>query len=250
MKKTIGYLLVSVLISGCSSISRYYVANPAAAQFELADYEGPLEAQSIPSADVDSLVSRMLAEDYVLIGTADFTGNSELDWCGAMVRLGEELKAEKLYYTFGYIGTEHSVGYMSVPTMSSSTATVWGHRGPRTVNVATYGSQVVPYDYSYAMNAYSVMYFKKNRKPSAFGIVFGSPDDNLARKIGTRKAMVINTVIPGKIAWKNDLFVGDIILEVDGEKATEEVVAALCSSCQGKKLKIQRDEAIIEKTLW
>lgn len=247
--KMAGCLIAAMLFCGCTSISRYYAPNPAAADLQLSDYEGPLTAISVGAKDVDGLMRQMLAEDYVLIGTADFTGNGDLNWCGAMVRLGEDLKAEKIFYASQYLGTEHSVGYMAMPTSYSSTATVWGHHGPRSVSVTTYGSQYVPYDNVYSMNAFSVMYFKKEFDPPPFGIVFRSPDDELARAIGTRSVVVVEMVIPGKVAWKNDLFAGDIILEVDGKKATVEAVREFCRHCHGKTLKLKRDTEIIEKTV-
>lgn len=241
--RIVGICPMLLFLIGCgSNIARYYKPLPDVTNVEVNDYVGPLKAERLGNMDINQLIGNMLAEDYVLIGTADFTGDGSKNWCGAMVRLGQKLMAEKIYYSSSYHSTDYKTGCVSMPTTYNSTATIWGASGPRTVNVSTMGTTAIPYSYSVPRNAFNVFYFKKLKEAPKFGMYFGSPDEEMARKIGTRNAIVISRVVRGKIAWKNDLFEGDIILEVDGKKATHENVLAFSKDCHNKTIKIRRDE--------
>lgn len=240
--RIVGICSMLMFLIGCrSNIARYYKPLPDVINVEVNDYVGPLKAEPLGNMDMKQLFDNMLAEDYILVGTADFTGDGTKNWSGAMVRLGQKIKAEKIYYSSSLHSTEYKTGCVSMPTTYNSTATIWGASGPRTVNVNTMGTTAIPYSYSVPRNAFNVFYFKKLKKSPKFGMLFGLPDEEMARKIGTRNAIVVNRVIRGKIAWKNDLFEGDVILEVNGEKATQENILAFTKDCQNKTMKIRRD---------
>lgn len=215
-----------LLLTGCgASISRYYTANQAVTDVELVDYAGPLSAEPIKGMSLEELIDKRSGEDYLPIGTANYTANGNLNWQGAMVRLGSRLNAEKIDYLSRYIRTETESGV--VPS----------------------GDFMALYSETIPIHEYCVVYFKKMRHPFVFGVAFGAPDEATARKLGTRNALVITRVVPGKIAWKNDLFKGDVLLEVDGKQATKESVEEFCQNSIGKKMKIQRDGKVIEKTI-
>ena len=245
----IGLALLSLFFSGCASIARYYSVNPASQKIELIDYDGPLYASPVFDMDLERLVDQRSSEDYFLIGSADYTGRGDLDWTGAMVRLGRKLKAEKVDYFTNYLRTENYIGVVTVPTTHNSTATVWGPNGPRSIDITTTGTAAVPYNFSAPRNEFHVLYFKKMKHPLPFGMTFGMPNDEIAKSAGTRNVTVILRVIPGKIAWKNNLFKGDVILEVDGQKATMENVGSFCRNSNGKKMKIRRDGKDLEITI-
>ena len=240
---------IPLLFTGCLSIDQFYTPNRFASEIEVLDYEGPLKAEQVVGMSFDQLLDLRAAEDYILIGTANFTGQGNVDWTVAMESLGRRLKAEKIDFHTQYLGTEQNTRVLAVPTVYNSTATVWGPNGPRTVNVSTTGMNTMPYTYSVPRNAFSVCYFKKLKNKYPFGMSFGAPNEDVAKELGTRSAVVIARVVPGKIAWKNDLFKGDIILEVDGKKATQDNVIAFCKDSNGKKMKIRRGDKDFEITI-
>lgn len=249
--KACGFALLAavgaMLVGGCASVEPYYTAIPSDAA--LADYEGELKANLVQGKDAEGLILARAAEDYLLVGRADFHAPAYDDWTGAMVRKGRAIKAEKVDYFTWYLDTQTESGIMTVPTTQTSTGTVWGPRGPRTVVTTTTGTTLVPYQYNFSRNEYHVFYFKKTKSPSAFGIFTAYPDDEFARKLGTRKAIVVTGVVPNKLAWRNDLFKGDVILEIDGLVATAESVRALDANAVGKSLKIWRDGKEISKVI-
>ena len=71
-----------MLLIGCgSNIARCYKPLPDVTNVEVNDYIGPLKAAPLGSMDINQLIDNVLAEDYVLIGTADFTGDgSKIGW--------------------------------------------------------------------------------------------------------------------------------------------------------------------------
>ncbi len=241
--------LTAILLSGCASIDRFYSENPNARHLEFLDYDGPLKAEEVVGMDLDSLLDVREADDYFLVGAADYNGPGNVDWTGAMVRLGRRLKAEKIDYFTRYLNTDSGTGVIPMTTPQTSTVAVWGPNGLRTVNVTTMSTTLLPYRYNIPRNEFHVLYFKKLKNPALFGIVFGPPDAEAAKKIGTRKVLTILRVVPGKIAWKNDLFEGDIIMEVNGLKATEENVLSFCKDSIGKKMKVRRGDKEIEVTI-
>lgn len=229
-----------VLATGCVSISEFYSENPFAKSYELIDYDGPLKAEHVVGLTLEQLVNERASEDYLVIGSADYTGQGNLDWTGAMVRLGYKLKAEKVDYYTWEIGVDSGTRILAMPTTQNSTASVWGANGLQTINVTTTGTTMIPYNYSVPRNEFHVLYFKKMKHPFPFGISFDIPSDDIAKKIGTRNIVEVTSVVPGKLAWKNNLFKGDLILEVDGKKATVNNVREFCKNSIGKKMRIRR----------
>lgn len=241
-------LLVALVVSGCASIESYYVPVPTG-DARLIDYEGEITPELAPDKSADELILRRAAEDYVLVGRADFGGPSEEDWVSAMARQGEAVMAEKVDYFSWFSRIEKRTGMMNVPVTQTSYATVCGPRGPRTVSMTTTSNTYVPYDYNVSCNEYHVFFFKRAMNPSRFGAMFALPDDDLAKRVGTRSGVVICAVVPEKQAWTNDLFRGDVIQEVDGQPATLTSVKGLDQNATGRRLKIWRDGKIIEQTI-
>lgn len=237
------------VFAGCVSVSQYYTPNPQAEGLEFVDYEGEVAVETFVPGEADKITDALMAKDYYPIGSASFVGRGDVDWCGAFERLAKDLKAEKVCYSAGYVATEHSVSYMNMPTINHSTATVYGHHGRHTVHMTTMSDNYVPYTYDVQINEYQAIYFKKMRHPSAFGMYYEFPDEKLSRELGTRRVVVISRVVPRKIAWRNDLFVGDVISEVDGENVDEENVRALCANPIGRKVKILRGDRELTITI-
>lgn len=238
--RNIGGCTFVLLVAGCASISQCYSENPVAKNYELIDYDGPLKAEHVAGLTLKQLVDERASEDYMVIGSADFTGEGNFDWTGAMVRLGCKLKAGKIDYYTWEIGVDSRTGFFAMPTTQNSTASVWGANGLQTINVTTTGTTMVPYNYSVPRNEFHVIYFKKMKHPPSFGIVFDIPNDDVAKELGTRNVVEIMSVVPGKLAWKNNLFKGDLILEVDGNKATVNNVREFGKNSIGKTMKIRR----------
>lgn len=238
------FFLSSLLFAGCANdISCFYTPNLDADRVALEDtYWGILEPVNIGSLSYDQLIDRLASEDYFHIGTASFIGPVNEDWCAAMVSLGYRLKAGRIYFSARYHSDRIETGYTKKTVTHDSTATVWGPNGPQNITMSGLGTQNVPYTCTVPQNEYHVYYFKKMRFPYAFGVVVGLPDEEEARKIGTRNAVYIRRVTTGKVGWKNDLFPGDEILEVDGEVANLQNVLSVCEKYNGRKLKIRRGE--------
>ena len=246
--KILGILILFHSCAGCrTSIQRYYTPMPIDNILVL-DYEGRPQISQIHD-DLNDLILKRAAEDYILIGRADFTGNANARWKGPMLRLGKTLKAEKIDYTSEYARTDLQTEMLIIPTYGISTGTVWGPSGPRSVTMTTSGSTMAPYSYSVQMNNFHVFYFKKLLFPPSFGVFIAEPTDETALLIGTRKAFVITGVVPNKLSWQNDLFKGDVILEVEGQKPTADLLKALGNDPVGKKIKIWRNGAILIKDI-
>lgn len=236
---------LSTLVTGCASVEKFYTAVPTG-DIALVDYEGDLQADLVQGMCLDDLIMNRAAEDFMLVGRADFNAPSQQDWTGAMVRKGRAIKAEKIDYYTWYDRTDTGTGVLSMPTTQTSTGTVWGPAGPRTVTMTTTGTTMMPYNYSVARNEYHVFYFKKMKNPLRMGLFMDIPNDALAKKVGTRNALLVVGVVPRKLAWKNDLFKDDVIFEIDGKIPTIEDVRLITP---GVKLKIWRDGKIIEKVM-
>ena len=222
--------------------SGYFVSHPVS-------FMVLLISSSSLKVNLQTIVYTIAAEDYILIGRADFTGNANARWKGPMLRLGKTLKAEKIDYTSEYARTDLQTETLIIPTYGISTGTVWGPSGPRSVTMTTSGSTMAPYSYSVQMNNFHVFYFKKLLVPPSFGVFIAEPTDETALLIGTRKAFVITGVVPNKLAWQNDLFKGDVILEVEGQKPTADLLKALGNDPVGKKIKIWRNGEILIKDI-
>lgn len=236
-------------LCGCASIQPYYTPQPDVAESELLPYTGPLQAELVAGTNIAQRIAQREADDYAFIGSAAFTGAADENWTGAMVRLGRTLKAEKIDYFTWYAGTDTATGVTSVPVMRTSFGTVWGPDGPRTVPVTTLDTDWLPYSYSVPCNAYRVLYYKKRKEPLPMGIRYDWPSEVLGRQIGTRKALEITLVAPGRTGWKNDLFAGDVVLAVNGRTPTKERMRRFCQAPAGGTLRIWRDGQIIEKTI-
>ncbi len=247
--KILGVLILFLMCGGCrTSIQRYYTPMPIDGSTVL-DYEGSPQITQVHDGNIDNLILKRAAEDYILVGRADFTGDASARWTGPMVRLGRNIKAEKIDYTSAYARTDLETDMLFVPTYGTATSTVWTPSGPRTVTMTTSGSTMAPYTYSVQMNEFHVFYFKKLLFPSPFGIFITEPTDEIALKVGTRKAIVISGVVPNKLAWQNELFKGDVILEIEGQKPTAERLKAFSDNPIGKKLEIWRNGEILVKEI-
>ncbi|HBO99277.1 MAG TPA: hypothetical protein DD637_05530 [Verrucomicrobia bacterium] len=243
------FVLFGSVFAGCASIQPYYTPNPDIAANEVEDYEGPLDAELVAGTNIAQRIARREAADYAFIGSAAFTGAADEDWTSAMVRLGRTLKTEKIDYFTWYAGTDTATGMTSVPVMRTSFGTVWGPDGPRTVPVTMLDTDWLPYSYTVPRYEYRVLYYKKRKEPLPMGIRYEWPGEELGRRIGTRKALEITLVVPGRTGWKNDLFDGDVILAVNGRTPTKELMRQFCRAPAGGKLKIWRDGQIVEKTI-
>ena len=75
--------------------------------------------------------------------------------------------------------------------------------------------------------------------------------EDVARQIGTRKAVQVGQVVADSIAWDADIFNGDIILELDGKNpASPERVIEIIKDMQGEQtLKLWRDGKTLLKTV-
>jgi len=248
MKTSYIFSLVLILLSGCASIQPYYVAVPTG-DLETIDFEGEVSAELMPDADFDELILRRAAEDYALVGRADFGAPGEEDWTGAMQRMGRDIKAAKIDYSMKYERTESRTGYMTVPTMQTTYGTAWSPNGPQPVSLTTTVNTHVPYSYSVSCNEYHVYFFKKVRSPSVFGAISSELGDELAKRVGTRNAVLIRGVIPRKQAWKNELFKGDVILTIDGKPANLTDMKAIDRNMVGRKLELWRDGKKLKKTI-
>lgn len=235
--------VLPLFLTGCLSVDEFYTAVPTG-DIALIDHEGDLNADPVQGMSLDDLILNREAEDYALVGHADFNAPSHQDWTGAMVRKGRDIKAAKIDYYTWYDRTDSGTGFLSMPTTQTSTGTIWGPTGLRTVTMTTTGSTIMPYNYNITRNEYRVFYFKKRLHPLRMGLTMAIPNDELAKKFGTRRAVHVTSVVPGKLAWKNDLFTDDVILDIGGKSPTFEDVRLIAP---GTKLKIWRDGKIIEK---
>lgn len=242
--------LLSLFVTGCASIDPYYVEVPAG-NAALADHAGEdVAAELIPGFDFERHVINRLGEDWALVGRADFVADSALDWPDAMTRKGRDVKAGKVDYFTCFHGTDVETGFMSVPVTETYTGTSRGRHGKsRTVTTTTVTHDYLPYSYTVTRNEYHAFFFKKMLHPLKFGIIMATPDDALAKQIGTRGAILVAGVVPGKIAWKNDLFAGDVILALDGRAVTIESVQAQDADVVGRTVRIWRDGKTFEKTI-
>lgn len=233
---------------GCASVRRYYTPNSEVSASEVSDFEGIIDIQYVSGMDWESRVALREAQGYALIGTADYIGK-DANWTGAMRRLGESLKAEKIDYFKKYAGTGSESGVLPVPVTQTATGTAWGTGGFETVSVSSTQVSLIPFQHDIVRNEYHVLYYKKRTTPLLFGLKFAPVGEDLARRVGTRNIQVITLVVPDGQAWKNNLFRGDVILAVDGKDPTKENVLAFFRDAHGRMIKIWRDGKIVERAM-
>ena len=248
--KTYHVLLMMALIlcCGCASIGRYYVPNPEVSSADVIDYDGYPDVELVIDGDIESCIAKREAQGYALVGSADYVGK-DANWTGAMRRLGKTLGVEKIDYFKKYAGTDSATDVIPIQTTQLTPGTAWGTGGLGTMSMTTTQTSFVPYQYDVVKNEYHVLCYKKRLRPLPFGLKVSPVGEDLARQVGTRRAMVITSVVPDSFGWRNNLFKGDVILDVDGHVPTNGNVISLFGRANGKPMKIWRDGKVIEVIL-
>lgn len=248
--KTYHVLLMMALIlcCGCASIRRYYVPNHEVSSADVIDYDGCPNVELVIDGDIESRIAKREAQGYALVGSADYVGK-DANWTGAMKRLGKTLGVEKIDYFKKYVGTESTTGVIPIQTTQLTTGTTWGAGGMGTMSMTTTHTSFIPYQRDVVKNEYHVLYYKKRLRPLPYGLKFSPVGEGLARQVGTRSAMVIMLVVPDSFGWRNNLFKGDVILEVDGHVPTSKNAISLFDRANGKPMKIWRDGKVLEVIL-
>lgn len=203
----LGCLVVLVLSSGCASsaLLNYYEAIPDVEEETIPD---EAEQQIVWSKDLVLDQAKWREDGYMAVGRLKYVG---APCSSASFRLVARtckapyilLKKTPQGRTSGSIATTMTTTVLTPSPTGGLVAT------PQT------STMLVPYEES--IYIYDALFLRREKYKSRLGIDVEplSRDDVLRAE--TRKAVVVKNVLKTGLAWRNDVFEGDVILSIDGQ---------------------------------
>ncbi|MFE0502299.1 PDZ domain-containing protein [Lysobacter soli] len=264
MKVRIAFsVFAAALLSGCASgYSQFYQAADGATPEAIAQTR-TAPAPAIPklerSADTPENIANAYGRyGYAVIGYSSFNGAAGQSEQGALDQ-GKKVGADLVVVVNPqYTNTVSSVIPLSLPTTQTSytsgSATAYGPGGPVTAygnaTTTTYGSKTTYIPTSTDRFDYGAIYFVK--RTYVLGANWRDLTDGERQALQSNKGVYVLGVVNGSPAFDSDVLVGDIILSIDGQAATDqEGFSELVKARRGTtvELLIARDNQLIKKVV-
>lgn len=222
--KGVLFVVTCLLFSGCvtNNLDRYYMS------FECGDTI-PCEGEPMierRNGDAKADIYKMLDDDYAAIGVCAFEGGEFDGYENQIRRMAKERKVEKVLAYSRYDRTESGATGIPLTTYNTSTVmTPTPFGGYTTSFVTTPSTMVMPVSYSNRRFNYDIVFYRKIPNPPKLGLLFEELTEEEAKSVASRECIKVLYVIRNKAAWKSsNLFKGDIILEVNGQRPTVELI--------------------------
>ena len=206
-----------VLLQGCTSpFAKYY--NDETGGIDITEYViMPTQEPKLYYGDDEKKDSlRMKENNYGLIGNSSFYIDSinESD----AIDQAKAVHAEVVMLYSKYKRTVSGNAPLTLPnTTTSSTnfsGNAYGSGGyatySGTANTTNYGTKTTYIPYSYDQSDFLATYWIK-RKPRIFGVYYEDLTEDLRRKMGSNKGVLVTVVIKGSPAFDADIIIGDVI---------------------------------------
>lgn len=236
--RTFVFLSITYILCGCTNAyQQSYIGRYTDTQLATNPYlvlnTGEPEITPTVYADIKGQAQILQKKGYVYIGQSSFNG---LDANASDLRdFAKKLGAFKVLMASQYSHTESGI----IPVTTPETTTSY-HSG--TIDdseyhgVSTrYGMTTTYMPFINTKNDYCAVFFGK-RKPGRLGIEFAIPTEEQKQDLGSNQGIAITLVVEDTAAYRSDLMVGDIILEIFDKKIYSITEAdELLQSSYGKK---------------
>ena len=224
MKKII-IVITILMISGCvSPYSKFYTDNTGGdditkdKKYIITNNEPEVRQGTDPIND--QLL--MLENGYFMIGSSVFNAGNVSEE-GAISK-AKEIHASVVLLCSRYSETESGYTPLTLPNTSTSSTTangnIYGQGGSvsynGTSNTTYNGTKTTYIPFSVKKYDYAASYWVK-RKPPIFGVIPTPLDQEVHKKIGTNKGMLVAVVIKGSPAFYADIFKNDILLNINDD---------------------------------
>ena len=247
-----------VLLQGCTSpFAKYY--NDETGGIDITKYViMPTQEPKLYYGDdaaKDSL--RMKENNYGLIGNSSFYTDSinESD----AIDQAKAVHAEVVMLYSKYKRTVSGSAPITLPNTTTSSTYVSGNAYGSggyatysgTANTTSHGTSTSYIPYSFDQSDFLATYWIK-RKPRMFGTEYEDLPENIRRKIGSNKGVLVTVVIKNSPAFNADIFSGDVIKNMGDVLITNvETINNAIDKYQGQEVDVLifRDDKEIHKKI-
>ena len=196
----------------------------------------------VQTANFDDSIKEYMRNDFVPFGQSSFNAGNNVT-VGDLQQFGGTIKADVILYGVGNRTTTQSA--MALPQYNPGTQQTtylngYGSNGSsfygtaNTYSPGTYTTTVVPV--TIVRQDYAAVYLKKNWQKRILGVQHELVTAEQARTVGSNSAIFINIVVRGTPAFHADIYEGDVIMEINGQKFSDGVAgfSAALERNQGK----------------
>ena len=260
MKKTITLLCILSLCGCVSGYSQFYTQVPGATPEVIQESRAnpppqtPLvnHSPTVPESDI------YLREGYIPIGYSFFNSGRAEPEKNAILQ-GQKVKADLVVIVNpSFTGSVTSQVPITTPTTQTSnttgTATIVGAGSPVTVygnsSTTTYGSKTNYIPVTVNRYDYGAVYFIKRK--FSLGVNWRDLTNEERSTLQSNSGLYVTAVVNNTPAFRNDILVGDVILQIDDEKVYgQEIASSILGNKLGQEIEltIYRNGEIIQKRL-
>jgi hypothetical protein len=159
--------------------------------------DGPI--QIIATSNIQNDVNELRRQGYVAIGSSYFNGPANQVSETKALRQARNVGACKVLMTSSYTNTNSESAPLNVPNN---------------------GIQTMMMPYSVQRYDSTAIYLVK--KSFIFGAIVGAVPPDLSKQIGYSGGLLVTTIVRGSAAYRADIFEGDVILSMNGNRLNEE----------------------------
>ena len=223
MKKALLLFLGAVLLCGCvkSGVQEFYtpVPLPSSHVGNTVPCNSP-QVFGFPNGVASSDIGLFMFEDgYIEIGNASWNGAEENVEAEA-IKKGAEVGACIVLINTEYTGAHQSV----IPVTNynpGTTSTVYATNGGTATiyNPGTTSTNYIPHSVS-RFNYEAVFFAKLKEQPHLLGVTTRLPPESYMQLTDSRTGILVVAVRKNSVAYKANIFKGDIISKVNGTPCT------------------------------
>lgn len=218
--------------------------------------EGVIDASTSPEilpslGDVDKDIEAMFRRGFVPVGYTSF--NSANDKTADGVRLAKKLRARYVIVSTRLASSQTSMLPLTLPSTTTTTtngsASISGPggsaQGTYSGTSTTYGTSTAYIPYTASRFDKLAIYFKEI-PPKGTGLKVRDLTNEEMLALGTRHAFAVVFVRDGSPAFDADIFPGDIVTQVNGDRATAENWRKAINGPQPMKVRLIRQGSPID----
>ncbi|HEU5047470.1 MAG TPA: PDZ domain-containing protein [Rickettsiales bacterium] len=259
MRRGIVFFLLCILTACANPYSQFYQGAPDA---RVNPYYEALSAdiQVYPSNNFTHDIHALIRKGYFVIGYSAFEAPSASITDDQARAQAKKIGAQIVLVSSHYSRTVSGVAPVTIPTTSTSystaNATAYGPGGVvnayGTGTTTTYGSETLMMPYSIQRSEFGAVYLAKAK--ARLGLFFDAQSSELdiatRKRLNSNGGLRVSDVVEGTPAFEANIFPGDILLSVEGDKVySQEQYGQLLNKYEGQSvtLKLYRDGKILKK---
>lgn len=167
-------------------------------------------------ADAKQDANKLMTDNYVLLGYSSFYSPSVKS--SEALEFGKKINADIVMLYQKHKDTVNSTVPITTPTYSTVNTSYYSpYGGYGYANSTINGSRTTYYTSTVDRYDYYASYWKQNPNKLRFGIHFEALTDQLRQSTQSNKGLLVTVVVKDSPAFKNDILVGDIITEINGQ---------------------------------